>query len=130
MKASEMREMTRDELMDKENELSQQLFALRLQKVTGQLENPSKIPQARRDLARVLTVLRERQDGQDGHRGGRAHLYASALSPLRETDLEVRGSRRDQPMWRRRSCADRGHAAALEAQTLAGARDHRAREVR
>ncbi len=59
MKASAMREMTREELTDKENELAQQLFALRLQKVTGQLENPSKIPQARRDLARVLTVLGE-----------------------------------------------------------------------
>ncbi len=59
MKASAMREMTRDELTDKENELAQQLFALRLQKVTGQLENPSKIQQARRDLARVLTVRRE-----------------------------------------------------------------------
>ncbi len=59
MKASAMREMTREELQDKENELAQQLFALRLQKVTGQLENPSKIPQARRDLARVLTVLGE-----------------------------------------------------------------------
>ncbi len=60
MKASAMREMTREELTDKENDLAQQLFALRLQKVTGQLENPSKIPQARRDLARVLTVLGER----------------------------------------------------------------------
>ena len=59
MKASAMREMTREELQDKENELSQQLFALRLQKVTGQLENPSKIQQARRDLARVMTVLGE-----------------------------------------------------------------------
>ena len=59
MKASDMREMTREELTDKENELAQQLFALRLQKVTGQLENPSKIREARRDLARVLTVLRE-----------------------------------------------------------------------
>ncbi len=59
MKASAMREMTRDELTDKETELAQQLFALRLQKVTGQLENPSKIREARRDLARVLTVLRE-----------------------------------------------------------------------
>ena len=59
MKASAMREMTREELTDKENELAQQLFALRLQKVTGQLENPSKIQQARRDLARVLTVRQE-----------------------------------------------------------------------
>ena len=59
MKASEMREMTREELTDKETELAQQLFTLRLQKVTGQLENPSKIQQARRDLARVLTVQGE-----------------------------------------------------------------------
>ncbi len=59
MKASAMREMTREELIDKEDELAQQLFALRLQKVTGQLENPSKFPQIRRDMARVLTVLRE-----------------------------------------------------------------------
>ncbi len=63
MKASEFREMTREELNDKESELSQQLFTLRLQKVTGQLENPSKIQHARRDLARVLTVLHEREAG-------------------------------------------------------------------
>jgi large subunit ribosomal protein L29 len=61
MKASELREMTRDELRDKENELAQQLFQLRLQKSTGQLENPAKVSQARRDLARVLTVLREQR---------------------------------------------------------------------
>ena len=59
MKASAMRELTRDELHQKEDELAQQLFTLRLQKVTGQLENPSKIQQVRRDLARVLTVLHE-----------------------------------------------------------------------
>lgn len=63
MKASALREMTREELKDKENELSQQLFTLRLQKVTGQLENPSKIREARRDIARILTVLQEREAG-------------------------------------------------------------------
>lgn len=70
MKASAMREMTREELMDKENELAQQLFALRLQKVTGQLENPSKIPEARRDLARVLTVLGEMDRASGGEQSG------------------------------------------------------------
>ena len=60
MKASEMRELTVDELQEKESDLAQQLFALRLQKVTGQLESPAKIRQVRRDLARVLTVMRER----------------------------------------------------------------------
>lgn len=60
MKATEMRELTRDELRTKETELAEQLFALRLQKVTGQLENPAKIRNVRRDLARVLTVLGEK----------------------------------------------------------------------
>ncbi len=60
MKAVELREQTTEELLDKELELAQQLFALRLQKVTGQLENPAKIPAVRRDLARVLTVLRQK----------------------------------------------------------------------
>lgn len=64
MKAADLREMTREELRDKEVDLAQQLFNLRLQKVTGQLENPAKVSQARRDLARVLTVLGER--GADG----------------------------------------------------------------
>ena len=43
MKASDLREMTRDELREKEQELAQQLFTLRLQKVTGQMENPAKM---------------------------------------------------------------------------------------
>ncbi|HNU82370.1 MAG TPA: 50S ribosomal protein L29 [Thermoanaerobaculia bacterium] len=61
MKATELREKTVDELMQKEKELAEQLFVLRLQNATRRLEKPSKIVQARRDLARVLTVLREKQ---------------------------------------------------------------------
>ena len=61
MKASELREQTVEELQDKEKELSEKLFALRLQRVTGQLESPAKMRDAKRDLARVLTVLREKR---------------------------------------------------------------------
>lgn len=62
MKASELREMNADELQGREKELAQQLFNLRLQIVTqGQLDNPSKVRKTKRDLARVLTVLREKQ---------------------------------------------------------------------
>ena len=61
MKASELRENTVEELRDKEKEVAEKLFALRLQKVTGQLESPAKIREARQDLARILTVLREKQ---------------------------------------------------------------------
>ncbi len=64
MRASELREQTVEELREKESELAEQLFALRLQKVTGQLENPAKIPAVRRDMARVLTVLQERESAK------------------------------------------------------------------
>ena len=66
MKASELREKTIEELNDKESELAEQAFALRLQKVTGQLENPSKLRTVRKDLARVLTVIHEKgRQGED-----------------------------------------------------------------
>jgi large subunit ribosomal protein L29 len=61
MKATELRDQTEDELRDKERDLAEQLFALRLQKVTGQLEKPSRVRQVRKDLARVLTILREKR---------------------------------------------------------------------
>ena len=61
MKAAQFREQTVEELKDKERELAEQLFALRLQQVTGQIENPAKLRLVRRDLARVMTVLREKQ---------------------------------------------------------------------
>ncbi|HEX7198451.1 MAG TPA: 50S ribosomal protein L29 [Dongiaceae bacterium] len=61
MKASQLRDQTVEELIDKEKELCEQLFALRLQKVTGQLEKPSRIRDVRRDLARILTILREKR---------------------------------------------------------------------
>jgi large subunit ribosomal protein L29 len=60
MKAADMREQTVEELQDKERELAEKLFALRLQQVTGQLESPARIRGVRKDLARVLTVLGEK----------------------------------------------------------------------
>lgn len=60
MKASELRELTIDDLRQKEAELAEQMFALRLQKVTGQLDKPAKLRGVRRDLARVLTVVGEK----------------------------------------------------------------------
>lgn len=60
LKATDLRELDPGELRDKETELSQQLFALRLQKVTGQLESPARVRETKRDLARVLTVLNEK----------------------------------------------------------------------
>jgi len=60
MKAQELRELTVEELQSQEAELAERLFSLRIQKVTGQLEKPHKVSEAKRDMARVLTVLREK----------------------------------------------------------------------
>jgi large subunit ribosomal protein L29 len=57
MKISELRELTPDELKAKEAELRDQMFKLRFQKSLGQLENPLKIKNIRKDIARIRTLL-------------------------------------------------------------------------
>ena len=59
MKAKELRELGKEGLLEKDRELSQELFNLRFQKATGQLGNTAIIPKTKADLARVKTVLRE-----------------------------------------------------------------------
>ena len=59
-KATKLRDNTLEELRTKEKELAQQLFALRLNKSTGQLESPAKVKAVRRERARVLTLLAEK----------------------------------------------------------------------
>ena len=59
MKTRELREMSADELALKETELRDQLFKLRFQKSLGQLESPLKLKNARKDIARIQTLLRE-----------------------------------------------------------------------
>ena len=59
MKANEVRKMSSAELETKLAELKKDLFNLRLQHATNQLDNPLKIQETKRDIARVMTVLRE-----------------------------------------------------------------------
>ncbi len=61
MKIRQLRDMSDDELRRERHELRRALFNLRLQKAIGQLEKPHKLGEARRDLARVLTLLRQRE---------------------------------------------------------------------
>ena len=61
MKTRELRDMTEDELRRESRELRRALFNLRLSQATGQLEKPHRLAATRRDLARVLTLLRERE---------------------------------------------------------------------
>ena len=60
MKAAELRDLGADELGEKERDLTDQLFRLRIQKSMGQLEAPARMRSVRRDLARIKTVLRQK----------------------------------------------------------------------
>ena len=61
MKASDVRKMSAAELETKLGELKKDLFQLRLQHATNQLENPVKIAEVKRDIARVKTIIREHE---------------------------------------------------------------------
>ncbi len=61
LKANKTREMTTQELSEKVLELKNELFNLRFQLATGQLDNPLKIKAVKKDIARVKTILRERE---------------------------------------------------------------------
>ncbi|MBN1567031.1 MAG: 50S ribosomal protein L29 [Acidobacteria bacterium] len=59
MKASKMRDMSKEDLILEESELRKQLFRLRFQAASGQLESAPKMRGIRRDIARIVTVLKE-----------------------------------------------------------------------
>lgn len=61
MKAKNLRDLTQEELDRKITELKEELFNLRFQLATGQLENPMRLREVRKTIARTHTVLRERQ---------------------------------------------------------------------
>ncbi|GAA1707358.1 50S ribosomal protein L29 [Propioniferax innocua] len=61
--AADLRAMSRDELNGKVTELKEELFSLRFQAATGQLQNTARLRGARKDIARVYTVLQERNLG-------------------------------------------------------------------
>ena len=66
MKAANLRELGATELKAKHKELGEELFRLRLKKALGQLDNAVKVRAARRDIARVKTILKEKSSAQAG----------------------------------------------------------------
>jgi large subunit ribosomal protein L29 len=63
MKANEFRNLTTAEIEQKVSGFKEELFNLRFQLATGQLDNPSQIQKVRKDIARAKTILRERELG-------------------------------------------------------------------
>ena len=66
MKTSQIREMSPDEMDQQYRELNEELFRLRFQAGSGQLEKPHRIRQIKHDLARVLTIRKEKLDENPG----------------------------------------------------------------
>jgi large subunit ribosomal protein L29 len=83
VKAAELRRLSDDELLTRLEEQKEELFNLRFQLATGQLDNPMRIKQVRHDIARILTVLRERRPEEELERevAGRAAGARAAGAP-------------------------------------------------
>jgi large subunit ribosomal protein L29 len=60
MKSKDLRLLSEGELLEKAKELNEELFNLRFQHATGQLENVMRVPQVKRDIARLMTILKEK----------------------------------------------------------------------
>lgn len=64
MKARELRDLSEEELRSKEEETKDKLFKLKFQHALGQLENAMKLKNLKRDIARIKTILREKNEGK------------------------------------------------------------------
>ncbi len=92
MYADEMRDMSYEDLMEEMEDLKQELYRLRFQKTVGQLEDTNLIRYAKRDIARINTVLRERQLAEQlaaaGELGGAPVVAADVEDEEEDDDVE------------------------------------------
>ena len=75
MKATEIRKMSAAELESKLGDLKKDLFQLRLQHATNQLDNPVKIAEVKRDIARVKTIIRAQADKKEERDHGEQNFF-------------------------------------------------------
>jgi large subunit ribosomal protein L29 len=99
MKAAKWRDLSDDEVTQKVRELSEEVFNLRFQLAMGVAKNPSRIGEARRDLARAYTIVRER--------GGSPAAVAAAVAPAPAAEPRARTPKKG----RRAAAAKRPKAA-------------------
>jgi large subunit ribosomal protein L29 len=112
VKASEIRELPDDELLARLEGQKEELFNLRFQSATGQLDNPMRIKEVRHDIARILTILRGRQT--------EAEMEASIAQADREA-LEERRDAIARGELKGRSLADMAEEASIEQEAAASA---------
>ncbi len=112
MKAAELRELPDDELLSRLEGQKEELFNLRFQSATGQLDNPMRVKQVRHDIARILTVLRGR------------HLEEELEERVARADREALEERRDaiaRGELKGRSLSDIQEETRIEREAAAGA---------
>jgi large subunit ribosomal protein L29 len=111
-KATELRELPDEELLDRVESLKEELFNLRFQFATGQLDNPMRIKEVRHDIARILTVLRGRSTEEE---------LREAVAAADRQSLEERREAIASGELKGRSLADMGEEALIEHEAAAGA---------
>ena len=111
-KAAELRELPADELLSRLEAGKEELFNLRFQGATGQLDNPMRVKQVRHDIARILTVLRERASEEELE----LQVAAADRESLEERrEAIARGELKGRPM------GDIAEEALIEQEAAAGA---------
>jgi len=111
-KAKDLRDLPDDDLLARVESLKEELFNLRFQFATGQLDNPMRIKQVRHELARILTLLRQRSSEEELEEA-LARAAEQALAESREA--QARGEKKGV------SLAESVHEARIEEEAAAGA---------
>ena len=111
-KAKDLRELPDEDLLERVESLKEELFNLRFQYATGQLDNPMRIKQVRHDIARMLTLLRQRATEEELE-VALARADEQALAESR--DAQARGEKKG------RSLAEAAQEARIEEEAAAGA---------
>lgn len=93
MQASEIRELNDREIQDRIAELQEERFRLRLRAATQPLEQPMRLREVRRDIARLKTVLTERQRGSTGSKGSKGSTEEAKASPSKAKRAKARSGR-------------------------------------
>jgi large subunit ribosomal protein L29 len=112
MKAMELRDLPDEELLARLELSKEELFNLRFQSATGQLDNPMRIKEVRHDIARILTLLRSRQTEED---------LREAVARADRASLEERREAIASGELKGRSLGDMAEEAVIEREAAAGA---------
>ena len=112
MKATELRELPDEELLARLELAKEELFNLRFQEATGQLDNPMRVKQVRHDIARILTLLRDRQTEED---------LREAVARADRASLEERREAIASGELKGRSLGEMAEEAVIEREAAAGA---------